>query len=970
MSTEELKIKVERRKRRWPRTLLIACGAIILVLVVAWFVLTSAAFFKGVILPQVGKEMHVTITAGDASIRPFKEVVVRNLKVQPDGTEPVLLEVREVRLRYDLLAMLGGDVMVQEIYIDSPVVTVVEKPDGSSNLDPLRQAPTEPEPAKPKVSEGKTSQVVLGAFNLTNAALRYIRNHEDGTRDQIEITGLNIALNDVRNGQSGSLKFGLAVAADMNPSDTAQRGSLKAVHDGSYRFTLGPDLFPTEIQGSDRLTVTEARGALKELAEFRADASAEVTATEIRQALLNLKKGDTDLGALRISGPFDAAKREGRLTILLSGIDRRALNLAGAFFGIDFGTTRIDSSNVVEVVEGGKRLNLNGQLAVARMQLTRSNQITPVLDFGAAYNLAVNNEEQSATLAALALNGAQNGQPILRSELASPMQIAWGGETAAVGDSTLTVNLTRLQLADWRAFAGDTASGELSATLRLLSQRAGKLLSFDLNAKLTGLDAGSPQLGKLDVGFEGRGKVAEFERYDLAEFRLDAAEAAGPLFSVAGSAACDLAQSNVSARVTLALPPTAHAATNAADLTVKVDMSDPQSFRGSTTLLVSTLDLTRLADRFMEGDTAGTAPSVEGSTPAAEQEPEPMVLPLKDYRISAEIGLIRLREIEVADLKATATLDGGKVGIEPFAFALNGAPVRGAANLDLGVRGWKYEVSLGATNLPIAPFAESFVPEYRGAARGDLQASMELQGAGITTPSLIENLSGKTSLGLTHASVQLSAQPKTATGRTLRLVLLVVGKALRLPELMESPIASFGTAAAVGGGQVNIRDLNLASQSFRLQTRGNVSLSPVLTNSTLSGFPVELALSRSLAAQAGLGGANDLDTNYVNLGQLATVTGTLGDPKTKLDMVRIGLLTAQGVANIEGVKGTGAGAIIEGLGGLLGGGSRTNQTATTNSPDTSRKEAVDSLMRGIGGLLGGGRGASTNRPADTNQPPK
>jgi hypothetical protein len=247
---------------------------------------------------------------------------------------------------------------------------------------------------------------------------------------------------------------------------------------------------------------------------------------------------------------------------------------------------------------------------------------------------------------------------------------------------------------------------------------------------------------------------------------------------------------------------------------------------------------------------------------------------------------------------------------------------------------------------------------------------MELQGAGITTPSLIENLSGKTSLGLTHASVQLSAQPKTATGRTLRLVLLVVGKALRLPELMESPIASFGTAAAVGGGQVNIRDLNLASQSFRLQTRGNVSLSPVLTNSTLSGFPVELALSRSLAAQAGLGGANDLDTNYVNLGQLATVTGTLGDPKTKLDMVRIGLLTAQGVANIEGVKGTGAGAIIEGLGGLLGGGSRTNQTATTNSPDTSRKEAVDSLMRGIGGLLGGGRGASTNRPADTNQPPK
>ena len=41
MSTEELEIKVERRKRRWPRTLLIAGGAISLLLVVAWFVLTK-----------------------------------------------------------------------------------------------------------------------------------------------------------------------------------------------------------------------------------------------------------------------------------------------------------------------------------------------------------------------------------------------------------------------------------------------------------------------------------------------------------------------------------------------------------------------------------------------------------------------------------------------------------------------------------------------------------------------------------------------------------------------------------------------------------------------------------------------------------------------------------------------------------------------------------------------------------------
>ena len=64
-------------------------GLIVLV-VVAYFVATSSAFFKGVILPRVGKAMGGEVTVADASISPFSQVVLRQLKVKTTGTEPLL----------------------------------------------------------------------------------------------------------------------------------------------------------------------------------------------------------------------------------------------------------------------------------------------------------------------------------------------------------------------------------------------------------------------------------------------------------------------------------------------------------------------------------------------------------------------------------------------------------------------------------------------------------------------------------------------------------------------------------------------------------------------------------------------------------------------------------------------------------------------------------------------------------------
>src|SRR2546422_244410 len=111
-------------------------GGLLALIVVLYFVVTSSAFFRGFILPRVARALNAEITVGDASISPFSQVVLRQLKVKTTGPEP-LLQADEVRLRYSLWSVVGGHIKVDEVTLDSPTIQIVQNADGTSNLDPL-----------------------------------------------------------------------------------------------------------------------------------------------------------------------------------------------------------------------------------------------------------------------------------------------------------------------------------------------------------------------------------------------------------------------------------------------------------------------------------------------------------------------------------------------------------------------------------------------------------------------------------------------------------------------------------------------------------------------------------------------------------------------------------------------------------------------------------------------------------------
>jgi len=168
----------------------------------------------------------------------------------------------------------------------------------------------------------------------------------------------------------------------------------------------------------------------------------------------------------------------------------------------------------------------------------------------------------------------------------------------------------------------------------------------------------------------------------------------------------------------ITLTPTKRAQ-NQVRLQGQVDYSQTNAVRGNLRLTADSLDVTSYYDLFAGGPKGGNrpaaaAPQTGPDSASAGQEPPAKIFPLKNFTVAADIGRFYLREIEITHWQTTVTVDGGHVTVKPFQLTLNGAPVNATVDLNLGVPGYKYDLTLNAEHVPVAPLVNTFMPDRKG----------------------------------------------------------------------------------------------------------------------------------------------------------------------------------------------------------------------------------------------------------------
>jgi hypothetical protein len=512
-------------------------GIILVLLIVLYFVATSAGFFKGVILPRAGASLNSKITVSDASISPFKQVVLKDFQLQPNGAE-TLVKAGEVRARYSLMDIIGGNLNIEEVTISQPTITLVTKPDGSSNLDPLMKAMEEGEKSPDKSpSSEEPVKLNLKQLAIRDGTVRMVTQYAGGKQDVMELSKADMTLENLRNGATGKLTMSSVLLMENNPPAPDTNGVLRGSLSGQFDLALDAALAPASIRGNSRFEVTQAQGGMAALAGFNSTLQTDISATEIKEAVVRFQKGNVSLGELRASGPFNLSKVEGRLAVSLQGVNKQMLNLAVADMGMDFGPTTVVSTNVLDISGGGLLVKAAGQFDIVNLQITQTNQTTPSMDIHTHYDLLIDASNSVALLRELTTTATQERQEIAKGALSSPMQISWGTTSNMVADSIFQLAVNGFDLGKWQAFTGGSVpQGLVQANLKVTSQGAGKFLLFNADAQISqlALIVASNRVSDLGISFSTSAKATDLAQYDVADLKFGMSQAGQEALSASG----------------------------------------------------------------------------------------------------------------------------------------------------------------------------------------------------------------------------------------------------------------------------------------------------------------------------------------------------------------------------------------------------------------------------------------------------
>ena len=522
-------------KRRWHWFL----GGAVVLLLVLYFVATSSPFVKAIILPKVGAMYGAKISAGSISVSPFSKVTLRQAQLKTEGPESVL-ELEELHVKYSLWSILKGNIVIKELKVVSPKLQIITRPDGTSNIDPIVKAYLSMPAGGPKTFD-------INNLNLNQSQIRLVSITKSGDSDSIDISGLNLSIDQFKNGGTGKITIGADLNWEqklVNTNSNNQANRLKARIEGTYSYDLSPTLLPNKVGGAIRAEVQQVQGNWQSIPLMKAFLECDMTPTAIQNLALRFDHQGNSMGQIKISGPMDLSRMEGRLVLEISSLNRQVLNLVALPLGYDCGSSSLTASNIIDFAQQGKIISAMGHLSGRDLSLQKQQNKTPLTQADLDYHVQVNRNLSSVLLRGLELSCRNEVQEWGRIQLQSPMNFAWAGNAVGFKDASLTYGMTNVNLAQWQPLWGDyVVQGLLNVTGKLSSKQDGAELLEDMGLQITNLMVRwNTNSFKVDAAQASlKLKLENYKKATIESYQLLMREGGYNIFDVEGSGYYDFA---------------------------------------------------------------------------------------------------------------------------------------------------------------------------------------------------------------------------------------------------------------------------------------------------------------------------------------------------------------------------------------------------------------------------------------------
>ncbi|MBR5737690.1 MAG: hypothetical protein IKX90_03895, partial [Verrucomicrobia bacterium] len=655
----------------WKKWLPITGGALIVLVFLAYFIITSSFFLTKVALPIAGNFLQMEIKADSVKVSGLSKVDVKGLKVTPNGEETIL-EAGEVLAELNKLDLSFASFSIKEVYLDKGLVNIVQTPDGGNLAAVLKMFSGESDTNKPPMA------LQVDKVTVKDSTVKWKMIGADNSVMGADLMKVNVAGAGIGTELSGKVNVTTDLDFYMGSNYKAEPEQyMGGAFLADLVVPLTKEMMPGIISGPVKWDFTQTRGMFATLQDEQLALDLGLSLSEIQKLVVVLNKGSEELAKIAVNGTLDLSDLSANINYEVSGVDSRLLNTLSDMTGVKFEKTFISSKGSIQAADSLNTYILKAQSQLRDVTLLTGETASLPVSLESDVDLTVDMAKTTMTLAKLHGKGIQGDKEFVAAEISKPMVICWGENGSGADDSALHAKLN-LDLATWRDILSDTnASGVLSGTVDLNVKNSGTQVGLSTELTLDkinalGLQANGAVKVANDLTIESE-KIVVAGNVGVENLTADLGTIGITNFvlktdydlNIISNSVINFNAINVSFAST-------EKAKNAIAVNGKVDLSntEPTSLNvvsdgiDLTPLMkwVQTLTSTEPGEEIAK--TEETVVENEVKTEVAAVESHKLELPIKDFTGKVTIKSIYANTIQVKDIDTTLTIKNENVALD------------------------------------------------------------------------------------------------------------------------------------------------------------------------------------------------------------------------------------------------------------------------------------------------------------------
>jgi hypothetical protein len=231
--------------------LILPITAVLLLLVIAYNVVTSSGFLCSVVLPAVSKEIGLDIAAKQADISLLRStVVLRDVTLKAPKASEKFASAKLLKGKVGISSLLNGDFKFSDVLLDKADFRLVKDEKGHWNYsDETETAPkpqTQPQTEKQDKTAGKEEssgiKLELKNIQIKDSSFELITNSA-GVKSALKIAAFNAELPELVNDKKAQLKLSGDISISSGNDIKVRNGKFKT----AIGFILDKYLHPSKL---------------------------------------------------------------------------------------------------------------------------------------------------------------------------------------------------------------------------------------------------------------------------------------------------------------------------------------------------------------------------------------------------------------------------------------------------------------------------------------------------------------------------------------------------------------------------------------------------------------------------------------------------------------------------------------------------------------------------------------------------